>query len=122
MAGEVGVVKQIVEYTKGRRRLKTTTAFSHRLLSKQITVASCTGQRQHQHIILNPVGQKPIGQDVTFSMFDTVAGKRVIFYSFRRLSHVVGNLSLVKSVICKNFLQSINSNLSIKFLERTFLA
>ena len=79
MAGEVGFVKQIVEYSKGRRRLKTTTAFSHRLLSKQITMGPCTGQGQYQNIILNPVDQEPIGQDVTFSMADPVAGKCVIF-------------------------------------------
>lgn len=82
MAGEVGVVKQVIEYSKGRRRLKTTTALSYQLLSKQIAVTSCTGQRQHQDIILNPIDQEPIGQDVTFSMSDPVAGKCVIFILF----------------------------------------
>lgn len=47
-------------------------------------MTSCTGQRQHQLVIFNPIDQEPVRQNVAFAVSDPVAGKRVILVLFRQ--------------------------------------
>lgn len=44
------------------------------LLAKQATVRSCTGQRQHQQIVLNTVNQKPIQENVALPVTGPIPG------------------------------------------------
>ena len=41
---------------------------------KQIAVCTCSGKRQNQKIVINPVYQKPVRGNMTLSMPNPIAG------------------------------------------------
>ena len=47
--------------------------------AKQITVASCAGQGQHENIVLNAVDEQPVRLNVAFPMPHPIAGQLVVF-------------------------------------------
>ena len=54
------------------------------LFSKQITVCSGTGQCQYQDIILDAVYQKPVRQNMAFSVPDLIPCQRMITIFLRQ--------------------------------------
>ncbi len=52
--------------------------------AEQIAVCSCTGQRQYQHIILNPINEKPVRLDMTFPVPHPIAGQLVVSVFLRQ--------------------------------------
>lgn len=59
--------------------------------AKQITVASCAGQGQHENIVLNAVDQQPVRLDVALPVAYPVSGQSMVFVLFRkRFTHCQG--------------------------------
>ena len=46
---------------------------------EQVAVRPGAGQRQHQHIVLNPVDEQPVRLNVAFPMPHPIAGQLVVF-------------------------------------------